>query len=271
MTEGKKFDEEKDRYDLVPPEIEEAIAKVLTFGAAKYGLEARNEWQRLLLAENVEQIQLTTPSGCVVDVTRNTCEQPIPSMQNANVRTGEIGKLETQTKSESWQNVERLIQQLVQETKEPSGAPRYASTDSQKNPTLRCVPKGAPSAARPSTCTLTIATALGDLEVSFAPGAITDSDFWTTLWKGLSEHFGISRPRNKTGERNWELGMKWGRPYAALRRHMAAWWKGEHKDPETGMSHLWHAACCIAFLVTYEQRGMGTDDRPTIKEKRDEG
>lgn len=67
----------------------------------------------------------------------------------------------------------------------------------------------------------------------------------------------------KYGERNWERGMKWGRPYAALRRHMAAWWSGEDKDPETGMSHLWHAACCVAFLTAFEARGTGTDDRPT--------
>lgn len=66
----------------------------------------------------------------------------------------------------------------------------------------------------------------------------------------------------KYGERNWELGMRWGRPYAALRRHMAAWWSGENNDPETGMSHLAHAACCIAFLVAFEARGVGTDDRP---------
>lgn len=67
----------------------------------------------------------------------------------------------------------------------------------------------------------------------------------------------------KYGERNWELGMKWGRPYAALRRHMAAWWSGEDNDPETGMPHTWHAACCIAFIVAFEARGTGTDDRPT--------
>jgi hypothetical protein len=65
----------------------------------------------------------------------------------------------------------------------------------------------------------------------------------------------------KYGERNWEKGMKWGRPYAALRRHMTSWWGGEANDPETGMSHLHHAACCIAFLVAYEERGIGEDDR----------
>lgn len=66
----------------------------------------------------------------------------------------------------------------------------------------------------------------------------------------------------KYGERNWEKGMNWGRPYAALRRHMAAWWGGEACDPETGMSHLHHAAANIAFLIAFEARGTGTDDRP---------
>ena len=66
----------------------------------------------------------------------------------------------------------------------------------------------------------------------------------------------------KYGERNWEKGMKWGRPFAALMRHMWAWWRRDGNDPETGMSHLWHAACCIAFLIAYEERGTGSDDRP---------
>lgn len=65
----------------------------------------------------------------------------------------------------------------------------------------------------------------------------------------------------KYSARNWELGMAWSRPFGALMRHMWAWWKGEDKDPETGYSHLAHACCCIAFLVAYERRGIGADDR----------
>jgi hypothetical protein len=67
---------------------------------------------------------------------------------------------------------------------------------------------------------------------------------------------------HKYSARNWELGMAWSRPFGALMRHMWAWWRGEEKDPETGYSHLAHAACCIAFLVAYEARNTGTDDRP---------
>jgi|TARA_R110000803_G_scaffold48712_1_gene101250 hypothetical protein len=66
---------------------------------------------------------------------------------------------------------------------------------------------------------------------------------------------------NKYGERNWELGMKWSRPFSALMRHMWAWWRGEDSDPETGNSHLHHAACCLMFLIAYEARQVGEDNR----------
>lgn len=67
----------------------------------------------------------------------------------------------------------------------------------------------------------------------------------------------------KYEDRNWEKGMAWSRPYAALMRHMLAWWGGEDKDPETRYSHLWHALCCVVFLVAYEEWGMTEfDDRP---------
>lgn len=71
----------------------------------------------------------------------------------------------------------------------------------------------------------------------------------------------------KYGERNWEAGMAWSRCYAALLRHLTAWWEGKTKDPETGMSHLWHAGANLLFLIAYERRGGGVDDRPTPTEK----
>ena len=68
---------------------------------------------------------------------------------------------------------------------------------------------------------------------------------------------------NKYGVRNWEKGMSWGRVFGALMRHMWAWWRREDNDPETNKSHLWHAACCIMFLLTFEARGRkDLDDRP---------
>lgn len=62
--------------------------------------------------------------------------------------------------------------------------------------------------------------------------------------------------------RNWERGMAWSRLYGALLRHMLAWWSGEQADRETGLPHLAHAACCVLFLLSYEKRNAGEDDRP---------
>lgn len=66
---------------------------------------------------------------------------------------------------------------------------------------------------------------------------------------------------DKYAARNWERGMSYGRVFAALMRHLWAWWAGNDRDSETGFSHLHHAACCVMFLIAYEQRGVGTDDR----------
>jgi len=60
---------------------------------------------------------------------------------------------------------------------------------------------------------------------------------------------------------NWCRGARWGRYFAALCRHIFAWWSGEEKDPETGKSHLAHAGCCLLFLMEYQRNGWGSDDR----------
>lgn len=67
----------------------------------------------------------------------------------------------------------------------------------------------------------------------------------------------------KYDDRNWERGMKWSRVFGALQRHLWSWFDENQSDTdeETGKSHLWHAACCLCFLITYEKRGIGEDDR----------
>lgn len=66
---------------------------------------------------------------------------------------------------------------------------------------------------------------------------------------------------NKYADRNWEKGMDWGRVFGAAMRHLWSWWKGDDLDKETGYSHLSHGLACIAFLIAYEQRKVGKDDR----------
>lgn len=71
----------------------------------------------------------------------------------------------------------------------------------------------------------------------------------------------LTHGANKYGDRNWEKGMKWGRLLGAALRHLFAWARREDLDPETGLSHLAHAACSVLFLLTYTLRGIDGDDR----------
>lgn len=68
----------------------------------------------------------------------------------------------------------------------------------------------------------------------------------------------------KYEDRNWELGMDWGRVYAAARRHLNAYWSGENIDPESNLPHIDHALCCIVFLSAYQKRNVGQDTRNRI-------
>lgn len=80
----------------------------------------------------------------------------------------------------------------------------------------------------------------------------------------------------KYADRNWEKGISWGRVYGALMRHMWSWWQGRGPtnksflfgdlDEESSLSHLWHAGCCLVFLISYEMRGQTSfDDRPAYQ------
>lgn len=66
----------------------------------------------------------------------------------------------------------------------------------------------------------------------------------------------------KYGEWNWTGGMKWSRLFSATLRHMWAFQRGQDNDPESGLSHLAHAACNVLFMLSYAMWKRGQDDRP---------
>lgn len=57
----------------------------------------------------------------------------------------------------------------------------------------------------------------------------------------------------KYADHNWQKVPDGENRYkAALMRHILASSRGEKTDPETGISHLSHAACCLLFLLELE-------------------
>lgn len=83
----------------------------------------------------------------------------------------------------------------------------------------------------------------------------------TEFLEGIS--YVLTFGAKKYAPRNWEKCICYSRIFGALMRHLWAWWRGYDVDPETGLSHLWHAGCCLMFLITYEERkNANLDDRP---------
>lgn len=74
----------------------------------------------------------------------------------------------------------------------------------------------------------------------------------------------LSFGAEKYDAHNWRKGMLWSRLLGACLRHVFAFIGGEDKDPETGLSHLAHAICCLMFLLNYTQTYRDGDDRAVV-------
>jgi Domain of unknown function (DUF5664) len=78
----------------------------------------------------------------------------------------------------------------------------------------------------------------------------------------------LTRGAQKYGARNWEQGLTYSSTFDSLQRHLWAWWNGQDVDDESGLSHLTHALCNVAFLVVFVKRIASRrlpatlDDRP---------
>ena len=64
---------------------------------------------------------------------------------------------------------------------------------------------------------------------------------------------------NKYTDNNWRKGMKWGRVFGALMRHLWKFWAGEEKDKESGILHLSHALWGVVTLLEYCNDSLYSD------------
>jgi hypothetical protein len=78
--------------------------------------------------------------------------------------------------------------------------------------------------------------------------------------RDLARHYGVGS--RKYADRNWERGYEWSKSFAALQRHIWAFWGGEDIDEETGSRHViaaaWHCFLLSEFATTHPE----LDDRP---------
>lgn len=77
--------------------------------------------------------------------------------------------------------------------------------------------------------------------------------------------YGGSKYEDKWNHKN-PGGVEWSRRVGSALRHLIDWMEGEDDDPESGLSHLAHAATQIMLTRDMQIRGTGTDDRPIDRE-----
>lgn len=92
------------------------------------------------------------------------------------------------------------------------------------------------------------------------PGSVGRKDdggklrFDLVPWRALREVVAVLTVGGaKYGAHNWIFVPEARERYfAALQRHVGAWWTGEANDPDDGLHHLAHALCCGFFLLAFE-------------------
>jgi hypothetical protein len=89
-----------------------------------------------------------------------------------------------------------------------------------------------------------------------------DERFELLPWAALMEVARVyGYGAKKYAEHNWRKGYKWSLSLGAMLRHIALYATGESYDKESGRHHMGHVAFHCLTLITFEQEGLGSDDR----------
>lgn len=75
------------------------------------------------------------------------------------------------------------------------------------------------------------------------------------------------RGAKKYEEHNWRKGYEWSKSYAAMQRHIQAFWRGEDFDDELDVPHLASAIFHALSLLTFMDEHPEFDDRFIPEEK----
>lgn len=89
----------------------------------------------------------------------------------------------------------------------------------------------------------------------------------STLPMGVVAEMGVAMLEGaaKYGRHNYRgVGVRASVYFDATMRHLVAWWEGEDKDPDSGLSHITKALVSLAVLRDAQMQGKCEDDRPPV-------
>lgn len=266
MTQPLKYDKEKVRLELIPPEFLEATGRGLTYGARKYTV---TKWEKIWLALQPTALSLVSPNGVehVVRVTKNNYALVIQSLLSDREKIVADGEQRIERSFSNLNETMRNFQEFVNESVMQPASAYSKVMGSPSSLWMHNYNEAVKYAEALNGCTLIMTMPQDSTEVYFVVSATKVSDCLEILLKELKLHLTTSE-RNElgtdtSGAGNWAIGdgFDWSRLYGGLLRHLNSWNNGEDFDPESGNHHLDHACCMLAFLVAHTRRRIGKDDR----------
>lgn len=290
-----KKDAGKVRMELLPPLALKRIAQVFTFGAKKYTkIEDLNTLTLFKLCQenglNVTQIKKCLEGECVEIVTKSGLRKLIPSTQKTKESLQKSEENEIENVFVSKRELETNAPKERQDTKNCNGKKDSLSLGLQKPLIRSFVTEDAVYAERLNIFTLIMTIQQESSEEFFVVSATTELECLETMFGVLKERSIISKEllirNNKItteGSWAWSKGIEYSRIYAAMHRHLNAWYSGETHDFDpncagciapvlssasepcnvhTGQSHLHNAGACIMMLIEMEELRPDLDDRP---------
>ncbi len=98
-----------------------------------------------------------------------------------------------------------------------------------------------------------------DIGLKYDQGKPPMSLLATGWLQGVANALGFGA--KKYGPYNWRNGIEQSRLIDAAMRHITAYNNGEDVDPESGLSHLYHASCNLMFASELLKSHPELDDR----------
>lgn len=257
-----KFDADKIRLELIPPEFIEATGRGLTYGANKY---TTTEFEKFWRVVSPDAIDLYDTRGCVVRITRSGLENVILTTPKGSDRIDGTGRSGTESICLSSKEGLLRLQKYVNENVSGQGRDSLSQSESPLSSLTSSYKEAVKCAEAWTGCTLITTMSQGSTVAFCATNITSVLDCLVTTLKELKPCLGILNAdlSPTSGAGNWAVGdgFEWSRLYGGLLRHLNSWNNGEDVDPESGNHHLDHACCMLAFLVAHVRRNHGKDDR----------
>jgi hypothetical protein len=239
---GTKHDGGKPRMDLLSSAWLLGVGDVLTYGAKKYSRYAacdcaKNASGSIGREDFVKIITTSISKGKIQSIELDKTSMPKSGLERI---------------ADDWLNT--IVDEVATKLQNATGLPDLKST-----PFLQEVVIFALEKLRFVSIT---ATEQEKFEALYASPAMWEL-VGSREWIGSKKHRPTcaSLKLIETGAHNWRKGIQTSRLMAAAQRHLLAYNEGEDLDPETSLSHLLHASCCLMFAYELSLDKPELDDR----------